>query len=739
MIMNKSKCYKFVFILLSLGFTVLSFSNSTSYDSLLVRYKNTKNDSLRIQTLSNIVDYWKSNNEDSVFHYSKILINESITVNNNLLLFESYLNVINYYWDKGVYDSALYNAFKGMKYFPVETELSRHTEFLHIIGELYRAMQQLENSSRYLNEAWEMIKESEYYSIKGGISNRLAAVYFEMKDYQHAMQWADTSIRISKKLNIPAYVISNLNIKGAINRDIGRYQLALENFREALLRIDSIKGYFDKSLVLNNIATTFFKMGDFNNAIKYAEESYNNSVEQDDKALIVVSSELLAKSYAKIEQYKKAYEYLRIYEVTRHNLFFEKRDKQISELSAKYETEVKEHLIELQNITLAKKDLKIRNNRIIIFSFVFVLILLISFLIYRYRLHRKMKLINERLEFKKNKIIEQKENIENYSQKIQKAYQKLQEVNEYKDAMTNMIVHDLRNPLNLLANIEMYENADEKERIVNNTSKLMLNMVQNLLEISKAENNSMALAKTEISIDKLIEIASNDVAFLCNEKNIRIVNQSDNNYLFSADLEIMRRVFINLFSNAIKFSPINEIVEIFTSVTPDQKLKISVKDNGQGIPAKYHKEIFKKFNKVNRTESGNYSSTGLGLAFCKMAVESHGWKIGVKSEIGSGSEFWILIDEFSVLKKTNISLDNNKNLENIDNVYLPDEDRTKLKPLLENLLKLNIYAVTEIKQTLIEIEKMNIRNMDQWIDKIRMAVKNLDKKRFNHLIKSLLK
>jgi signal transduction histidine kinase len=106
------------------------------------------------------------------------------------------------------------------------------------------------------------------------------------------------------------------------------------------------------------------------------------------------------------------------------------------------------------------------------------------------------------------------------------------------------------------------------------------------------------------------------------------------------DFEIIRRVIENLVGNAIKFTPATGEVRISIS-TENGTTRVSVADNGPGIPAEYHEKIFQKFGQA-QSQNKNFG-IGLGLTFCKLAVEAHGGCLGVQSEIGQGSTFWFTL------------------------------------------------------------------------------------------------
>ena len=108
----------------------------------------------------------------------------------------------------------------------------------------------------------------------------------------------------------------------------------------------------------------------------------------------------------------------------------------------------------------------------------------------------------------------------------------------------------------------------------------------------------------------------------------------------AVDPGVIRRVLQNLLSNAFKFAPPEGAVRIVLTSSAGE-VRVAVSDNGPGIAPEYHERIFEKFGQVENSQS--CLGTGLGLTFCKMAVEAHGGRIGVVSEVGHGSTFWLAL------------------------------------------------------------------------------------------------
>jgi signal transduction histidine kinase len=280
--------------------------------------------------------------------------------------------------------------------------------------------------------------------------------------------------------------------------------------------------------------------------------------------------------------------------------------------------------------------------------------MVIAFAVYMIFVRQKLKKTNLLLAEKNAQVQQQNKAIENYNEKINQAYLQLKDLGEYKQAMVNMLIHDLKNPLNTLKHIDIFEDENERKEIINHISKKMLNLVLNMLDVNRGEENKITLIKEELSLRKLLKLAIEDVEFLCRHENIQIEFCFKNDFLIHGDKEILCRVFVNLYLNALKFSPSKGIILLNIEEVTDGAIVVSVKDQGPGIEEKHHRLIFEKFTQLQKINSGKIPSSGLGLAFCKMAIELHGWIIGLESKPGDGAKFWIKISDYKKLPKQNM-------------------------------------------------------------------------------------
>jgi signal transduction histidine kinase len=130
---------------------------------------------------------------------------------------------------------------------------------------------------------------------------------------------------------------------------------------------------------------------------------------------------------------------------------------------------------------------------------------------------------------------------------------------------------------------------------------------------------------------------------LANQKQIKLLNgAAGRSFIANVDPHRIVQVLVNLLSNAIKFSPPGGIVTI-TLFPTDQTIEIKVADQGRGIPEHLWKDVFNRFQQVQKGDATEKGGSGLGLAICKSLIELHNGTISVRSEVGKGSTFTIIL------------------------------------------------------------------------------------------------
>ncbi len=239
---------------------------------------------------------------------------------------------------------------------------------------------------------------------------------------------------------------------------------------------------------------------------------------------------------------------------------------------------------------------------------------------------------------------------------LENRYQQLQELEQLRDSLTSMIVHDLRTPLtSFLTGLQTIEclgdlNDDQKEclELSSNGGEMLLGMINDLLDISKMESGALVLEIQKIAASELAAHSMQHIEALAKGKDVQLVTHiAPDLPNFCGDADKLGRTLVNLMGNAVKFTPQGGTItlSIGFELRPERTnaVVLSVADSGEGIPAEAFERIFEKFGQVEGRRGGRKMSSGLGLTFCKMVVEAHGGRIWIESEIGRGSNFLFAI------------------------------------------------------------------------------------------------
>ncbi len=234
---------------------------------------------------------------------------------------------------------------------------------------------------------------------------------------------------------------------------------------------------------------------------------------------------------------------------------------------------------------------------------------------------------------------------------IQESNEQLRTLEKLRDNLVHMVVHDMRTPLTalygFLQTLERLEGeslSDQGREFVQTalaSTEDLVEMVSSLLDVSKMEAGEMKLNLIQCELLTIAREALAKVEPLKGDRQL-MLSGTDEPVTVMADAEIIARVFQNLLGNALKFTPDGGRVSVGIEPSADA-VRVLVQDTGPGIPPEYRERIFEKFGQVEHPANKQRYSTGIGLTFCKLAVEAHGGQVGVDSEEGRGSTFWFTL------------------------------------------------------------------------------------------------
>ena len=226
------------------------------------------------------------------------------------------------------------------------------------------------------------------------------------------------------------------------------------------------------------------------------------------------------------------------------------------------------------------------------------------------------------------------------------------EIDRMKTELVSMVAHELRSPLTsisgfseLLLDDEITrEQSEEYATIIVKESNRLSDLINKFLDISRIESGRIQPNKVKLDIQEIIQMVVGNNSYLASRKGIMVeIHDVAKSLYVNADTGMMEQVFLNLFSNAIKYSPENTRID-FVFKTNNDNIIVEVHDQGYGMQAQSVRKIFDKFYRVTDNDKvRDIPGTGLGLPLVKQIVEMHNGHIDVESELDRGSIFSVFL------------------------------------------------------------------------------------------------
>lgn len=228
----------------------------------------------------------------------------------------------------------------------------------------------------------------------------------------------------------------------------------------------------------------------------------------------------------------------------------------------------------------------------------------------------------------------------------------LRQLEELRQDLISMIVHDMKSPLSgITGGLDYLSKCDPASEeyqqiisIVKSSANSLLGLIQNLVDISRMEEGKLNLKLAPTEMENLLKDVTEQFKVLTKAEDKELtVEFAKQLPVINVDTELIVRVVHNLLTNALHHTTLGGKIWFKVDRADEKNIRVMVSDNGVGIPEEYKDKIFEKFVQVERKRARLRTGTGLGLTFCKMAIELHEGKIWVESEQGKGSSFIFLL------------------------------------------------------------------------------------------------
>jgi signal transduction histidine kinase/CheY-like chemotaxis protein len=264
------------------------------------------------------------------------------------------------------------------------------------------------------------------------------------------------------------------------------------------------------------------------------------------------------------------------------------------------------------------------------------------------RLNDEYQKQNEQITKQNEKLVELHKELKEKADELAIQKERAEESTHMKSQFLANMSHELRTPMNsilglselILESSSLKGKNKERLEVVLKSGKRLMNLINDILDLSKIEAGKMEIREEQLLLDELIDDVENAITPLTVNKNIKfkLTKKINTHIQISTDKGRVTQVLINLLSNAVKFTEKGQ-VELIISVPDVDTLKFDVVDSGIGISQSDLQLIFEEFRQIDGTTTRKYGGTGLGLTICKKIADMLNGSISVQSEIGKGSTF----------------------------------------------------------------------------------------------------
>jgi signal transduction histidine kinase len=549
--------------------------------------------------------------------------------NDSVQLGHSFNSIGRVYYEQGMMKHAFDNFLRAEKIFELTGDLSGQAYVYQSMGNMSRAQNDFKEATEYYVRA-QQIRE------KLGVERDLTSGLIMLGRLHKDQLLFNESNEYLKRASVICNKLGDQVLLAEINMVLAENYLLLGNKEKAEIiafeafqsfsKINSKKMIPSSATVLGKI---YFERGKIDEAIKYFQIALDAAHFLKQAVVLRESYYWLWKSAEKKGDQTAILRYQNSYLIMKDSTKRLELAREVDRLQFQVEVEKKER----ENLVLKETELKNAaligqqrlQNLILILAVgtgtAFIFLLIVN--------NRKRKKANNQLE---------------------RRNQQLFDLNNEKDTLMNIVVHDLKAPLNNISGLSNLLRMDgELNPIQDNDLKLIkesahrgLLMITDLLD-AHAMESEQSISIEKVDLNDFISRQTNTFIPVASGKSISISLKTHGcDDPFYTDKKLVTRILDNLISNAIKFSPPESTVSV-NVVKSEKDVQISIRDLGQGFSEADKKNLFQKFKKLSSRPTAGESSNGLGLAIVKILIDRLNGQIELKSEKGQGSEFIITI------------------------------------------------------------------------------------------------
>lgn len=648
-----------------------SFNNSLVFGKVL---KSEKDIASGLNNIGLTYDYIGKYRQSLEYYMQALQIFEDINDNNGVSTVSN--NMGNIYQTWGNYEKALFYYLKSLEIEEKAKSKRGISIALNNIGIIYHNWKNYEKALEYYQQGLKIDEELDNKSDIAKSLNNIAIIFDETGKYDKAIELYMESLKTEEETGNKVGIAISLSNIGEFYEDRGDFTKAFDYYERAIKINNEIDNTPGLGQTYNQLGNLYVKVKQFSKAIKYYNLSSNIVEPLNIIETIIENYKGLSDVYSKTNDYKKANYFINKYYSFKDSIFNEEMLKRQNNLHADFEIEKKEREIKLLNSekqlrTMEFKDkqsqIKRQNTLLQIAVGGFVLFIIFVLLLLRQIKH-------------KNKVyallnIQNKEIKENRAELIV-AKERAEESDRLKSAFLANMSHEIRTPMNGIlgfASLLKIPNLTDDQlkkyvSIIEKSGVRMLNIINDLIDISKIEANQMEISISPCNINDQMEYLFTFFKPEAEREGLDISYKNtltSNEAVINTDREKFYAILTNLIKNSIKYS--NEGSINFGYTKKGKYLEFYVKDNGIGIPKDRQEAIFDRFVQADIEDIRVYEGAGLGLSITKAYVKMLGGELWLESKLGQGSQFYFTIPynpenkvksslQFNIDMKTFVSL-----------------------------------------------------------------------------------
>jgi len=603
-------------------------------------------------------------------------------------------------------DKALEFAHEALKLYKKMDNPINIARCLKNIGVILERMKDYNTARKHFNRAVDINKQIQNQKEVAGCYLRIGNSFLDEKNYPKAKEYYFKSLTINSKIKNPKGVASAYINLGLMYLYTGEFEKSKDLLLQSIKINETINNFRGIGTAHNNIGAYYRKKNQFELAIEHLHKSLSIAKKTKHLTLILENEKNLYEIYQRINKYDKALEHHINYFKVYNNLYSAQAENRIGWIQMQNERARQANELKILSKEKAIREEKLKKQILITSFLAALLLILILFAGIIYRLYCKLKHTNSQLSIENDERKKVELELEKHQHSLEslvkirtlelvKAKEKAEQSDQLKTSFLANMSHEIRTPMNAIIGFsKLLSMTDSKEKhqkytsIIDENGKILLTLVNDIIDISMIESKQLKIKKTSFEIyplfkelqsifkEQAIEDGKNDVQIILEFPNIL------KDICIFSDYVRIKQILINLLRNALKFTKIGSITFGVESI--NNNLQFYVKDTGIGIPYQEQKHIYDRFRQASNN-SIEHGGTGLGLTITKSLVHLLSGDICFESEPNKGTKFYV---EFPI-RQPNAIKEDNKCILLFDNYDFNNKSILVIEDIESNFLYIN--------------------------------------------------